>query len=113
MLDFGFASDKDIRVELIARLRANRLLQGLTQADLALRAGVNLGTIKLVETKYQCTLETFTKIILALGLSNHLQNIFLIKPQSIAAMEKAFHTPRLRARRKSSKATTTVAIEPT
>ena len=49
MLDFTFSASDEITAELGLRLKAVRLSQSLTQADLAERAGVSVGTVKSLE----------------------------------------------------------------
>ena len=100
MLDFGFATTQEVGVELCQRLRSQRLVQGLTQADLAQRAGISLSTVKLMETKGQCTLQNFLCVVLGLGLVDEMQALFALKPQSIAQMERAEQAHRQRAPRK-------------
>lgn len=101
MLDFGFASESEIRLELGNRLRSQRLLQDLSQEELGLRAGVSLSTVKLLEKKGRCTLENFTRIVIALGLVNELQTLFIFKAQSISMMEQAEKAKRQRASRET------------
>ena len=100
MLDFGFASEQEVRAELAQRLRAQRLLQGLSQAELAERAGISLSTVKLIEHKGQCTLENFMRLLSGLGLVGELQALFELKPKSIAQMERSEQANRVRAPRK-------------
>lgn len=100
MLDFGFASEQEARFELCQRLRAQRLVQGLSQAELAERAGLSISTIKLMEAKAQCTLENFMRVVIGLGLADELQALFVVKPKSIAQMEQAEQANRVRAPRR-------------
>lgn len=100
MLDFGFASEQEARFELCQRLRAQRLLQGLSQAELAERAGLSVSTVKLTESKAQCTLENFMRVVIGLGLAGELQALFVFKPKSIAQMEQAAQASRIRAPRR-------------
>jgi transcriptional regulator with XRE-family HTH domain len=102
MLDFGFASEQEIRVELGKRLRAQRLTQGLSQAELAERAAIGISTLKLLEGKGKCTLENFIRIVLGLGLADEMQSLFSLKIKSIAQMEQAEQAKRVRAPRKSA-----------
>jgi len=101
MLDFGFASEQEIRLELGRRLRAQRLTQGLSQVELAQRAGIGVNTLKLLEGKGKCTFENFIRTVLALGLADELQSLLLLKMDSIARMEQAEQARRIRAPRAS------------
>ena len=102
MLDFGYATDKEVRTELGQRLRAQRLAQSLTQAELAERAGIGVNTVKLLERKGQCTLENFVRVALGLGLADDLQPLFQLKIRSISEMEQAEKAKRVRAPRKAA-----------
>lgn len=102
MLDFGFANEQEIRVELGKRLHAQRLAQGLTQVELAARAGIGVNTLKLLEGKGRCTLENFVRTVLALGSADEMQSLFVLKIKSIAQMEQAEQATRVRAPRKSA-----------
>lgn len=101
MLDFGFASEQEARIELCLRLRAQRLVQSLSQAELAEQAGISVSTVKLMESKAHCTLENFMRVVIGLGLAGELQALFVLKPKSIAQMEQAAQTKRVRAPRKT------------
>ncbi len=101
ILDFGFATHDEICTQLGARLRAHRLAQGLTQIELAARAGVSPGTVKNLEAKGQSSMETAVRIALALGLADQLQALFMIQVKSIAHMEQAERSQRVRAPRRS------------
>ena len=100
MLDFGFACEQEARFELCQRLRAQRLVQGLSQAELAERAGLSVSTVKLMEAKAQCTLENFMRVVIGLGLAGELQALFVFQPKSIAQMEQAAQASRVRAPRR-------------
>ncbi|MCE4555306.1 helix-turn-helix domain-containing protein [Roseateles cellulosilyticus] len=100
MLDFGFATADEIAQELAARLRAARLTQGLQQSELALRAGVSAGTVKALEKNGQSTITSLIRVVQALGLTQDLQQAFVLEVRSIAQMEQAQRAQRQRAPRK-------------
>jgi transcriptional regulator with XRE-family HTH domain len=72
-----------------ARLRAQRLGQALSQRDLAQMAGLSLGALRKLEHDGQCSLETLIRVVQALGLTGELEDLFVLKRQSIAQMEQA------------------------
>jgi transcriptional regulator with XRE-family HTH domain len=102
MSDFAFATQTEICLELANRLKQQRLASNLSQQELAARADVSLGTIRHLERAGQVTLESWVKVLMALGLVEALQPLFLAtRPQSIAQMERDSRPPRARASRRS------------
>jgi cytoskeletal protein RodZ len=99
-MHFGLASITEILSELGGRLRAQRLAQGISQEDLAARAGTTSRTIKKIERDGRCTLETFLRCVMALGLIDEMESLLQLKVQSIAQMVRAEQAPRRRAPRK-------------
>jgi AraC-like DNA-binding protein len=100
MLEFSLASEKEIRTELAKRLRAQRLAKSLSLVELAQRAGMGVATLQRLETTGDCTFENFIRVVLGLGLAQELQSAFVLKIKSIAQMEQAEQSRRLRAPRK-------------
>lgn len=100
MLDTGFATYEEVCKELGIRLKAQRLAQRLTQEELAARAGVSTGTVKNLENKGQSSMESAVRIALALGLADDFQHLFKLQVKSIAQMEQAEQTKRIRASRR-------------
>jgi DNA-binding XRE family transcriptional regulator len=92
MLDFGLATEAEIRAQLCQRLRNARLSQGFSQATLAEMAGVSTSTVKFIESQEQCTLENFVRVVSALGLVGEMQDLFVTQPKSIAMLEQAQHS---------------------
>lgn len=99
MLDMGFATEQEVRHEFGKRLRTQRLALELAQADLSLKSGVSISTIKLIESQGQSTLENFVRVVIALGLVGELQDLFARRPLSIAMMERMSRPKRVRAPR--------------
>lgn len=101
MLDIGLATESEIRHTLCGRLRAQRLVLGLSQVELAQRAGVGLVTLQRLERGLGCTLPHFLQVVMALGLVDDLADLFSRPVQSIAQMEhKAAGRMRQRAPRR-------------
>lgn len=86
---FNLAPSSEILLVLGQRLRSHRLAQGLPQRELAQMAGLSLGALRKLESSGQSSLETFIHVVQALGLVDELEDLFVLKRQSIAQMELA------------------------
>ncbi len=100
MLTFKLATTEEICTILGKRLKAERLAQGMLQAELATRAGVSRGTVKTFENTGQCTVHSLVHMVQSLGLEGDLQNVFVAQVRSIAEMERNAAGGRQRASRK-------------
>lgn len=100
-MDFEFSIAEEVCAELGQRIRAQRLTQGISQRDLADRAGVSYGTVRNIETTGQASMDSFIRIVHSLGLISELDPLFKLRVRSIADMEKAQVAPRRRAPRKA------------
>lgn len=100
-MDFNFSTANEVCAELGQRIRAQRLLQGSSQRDLAAMAGVSNGTVRNVESTGQASMDSFIRIVQSLGLLGELEPLFKVQVKTIADMEKAQAAPRRRAPRKS------------
>jgi len=89
MLEFGLSTVSEVSTELCSRLRSHRLSLNLKQEDLAARAGVSVGTVRNMEGKGQASIETFLRVVMALGLVSELNSLFVLRPASIQQMEAA------------------------
>lgn len=87
-MDFYLSTPAEILRSLGIRLREQRLAQSLTQRELAQMAGLSLGALRKLETDGQCALETLVRAAQALGLLEALEDLFVLKRQSIAQMER-------------------------
>lgn len=85
----NLAPPHEILQTLGQRLRIQRLAQGVPQRELALMAGLSLGALRKLESTGQSSLETLIRAVQALGLVDELENLFVLKRQSIAQMERA------------------------
>jgi transcriptional regulator with XRE-family HTH domain len=88
-VSFSLSIPAEILSILGARLRTQRLAQALSQRDLAKMAGLSLGALRKLEHDGQCSLDTLVRVVHALGLVEELEDLFVLKRQSIAQMEQA------------------------
>lgn len=81
MSDFLFnpKTPNDIAKELVEKIKQYRKKLKISQAQLASKSGVSLGSIKRFESKYEISLNSFIKILIALNLEHDLENLFLQK----------------------------------
>ena len=98
ILDFTFATDLEIGRTLGSRLKQNRLIKGMQQDEVALRAGIARATLQKLENQGAGTLITLIQVVRVLGLEAELQTLFEPQePQSIAEMEAQAVRRRVRA----------------
>lgn len=88
-MSFILATTDEILQALGQRLRMQRLAQSLPQSELAQMAGLSLGAVRKLEGTGQCSLETLIRAARVLGLAKELEDLFVLKRQSIAQMEQA------------------------
>lgn len=101
MIDIILMAPAEIAAELGQRLRRRRLALRLTQAELAQRAGLNVGSVKNLESRAGASsLETLIRVVLVLGMIDQFQTLFAVQSLSIAQMEMASEAPRARVRRR-------------
>ena len=81
MNDFLFnpKTPNDIAKELIEKIKQHRKKLKISQAQLASKSGVSLGSIKRFESKYEISLNSFIKLLIALNLERDLENLFTQK----------------------------------
>jgi len=75
MLSLNEPTPKQIMQSLSQRARERRLKLNLTQAGLASRAAISLGSLKRFEQSGQISLESLTKIALVLGEANSFDKL--------------------------------------
>lgn len=76
---FNPKTPNEIAKELIEKIKQHRKKLKISQAQLATKSGVSLGSIKRFESKYEISLNSFIKIIIALNLEQDLENLFTQK----------------------------------
>ena len=73
---FNPKTPNDIAHELVEKIKQHRKKLKISQAQLASKSGVSLGSIKRFESKYEISLNSFIKILIALNLERDLENLF-------------------------------------
>ena len=76
---FNPKTPNDIARELVGKIKQHRKKLKISQAQLATKSGVSLGSIKRFESKYEISLNSFIKILIALNLEGGLENLFTQK----------------------------------
>ena len=76
---FNPKTPNDIAHELVEKIKQHRKKLKISQAQLAAKSGVSLGSIKRFESKYEISLNSFIKILIALNLEQDLENLFTQK----------------------------------
>jgi len=66
----------DIKTRLSQRIRARRREGRISQAELAGRSGVSLGSIKRFETSGEISLTSLLRIAVVLGYENDFDRLF-------------------------------------
>lgn len=102
-MTFALSTPAEILCTLGVRLREQRLAQSLTQRELAQMAGLSLGALRKLEADGQCSLETLIRVAQALGVLQELDELFVLKRQTIAQMAQVdLASRRRRAPRKKA-----------
>ena len=76
---FNPKTPNDIAKELVEKIKQHRKKLKISQTQLAAKSGVSLGSIKRFESKYEISLNSFIKILIALNLEHDLENLFTQK----------------------------------
>ncbi len=98
-VNFNLFSPTEVAQELGRRLKTVRLSKNMRQEELAQRAGVSRLTIVHFEKTGQGSVNSFLRILSALGTISELSSLFQSPPMTIAYMEKMAGQKRLRASR--------------
>ncbi len=80
---------KEINTELAERIIQLRKRKKLSQRSLALRSGVSLGSLKRFEQTGEISLQSLTKIAIALGVEGELEDLFSKVP--FDSIEEVIH----------------------
>ena len=82
-------SPYEISFELAQRLRIIRKRSGFSQAELAERSGVSLGSLKRFETTGKISLNSFLKLVLILGRLKEMDRLLIVE-ENIELIERLF-----------------------
>ena len=88
-MTFMLSSVEEILQTLGGRIRTQRLAQGISQQVLADRAGLSLGAVRQLEGRGQSGLDTLVRVLFVLGIVDELEDLFVLRQQSIAQKERA------------------------
>jgi transcriptional regulator with XRE-family HTH domain len=75
-LDYSTANSNQIEKDLCEQVQKIRLARNISQAQLAEKAGVSLRTVRRLESGERVSLDTFIRVLSALGLVQNLRMIF-------------------------------------
>jgi transcriptional regulator with XRE-family HTH domain len=99
MLNINLQTPKDVRLNIAARARAQRLALNISQKELAERSGVSLGSVKRFETGGLVSLPALLEIALVLGRLEDFGRLFAA-PEEPASLFMTEPKKRLRSGRR-------------
>ena len=76
MINLKVKTQEQTCAELAERVRARRKEQGLTQAQLAAKSGVSLGSLKRFEQQHEISLASLVRLAAALGCQDDFDALF-------------------------------------
>ncbi len=105
-VDYTIADSGQIESDLCKKIARIRLARNITQKFLAEQAGVSVRTIRRLEKGLGVSLDTFIRVLTALGIQQNLQS-FLPDPR-IRPIDRAELKGKERKRAKPRKKTTEI-----
>ena len=78
-LFFNPKSPNDIAKKFVEKIKWQRKMLKISQIQLAVKSSVSLGSIKRFESKYEISLNSLIKILIALNLEKDFENLFTQK----------------------------------
>ena len=94
---YTILSPAEITKDLADRLKQRRLFRNLTQAGLAARSGVPLGTLRKFEHSGSISLLSFVRLLVALDEQGGLERLLVSNDQD-ATLDQLLSKPKVRKR---------------
>ena len=88
----------EVAADLAKRLKSRRLARNLTQAGLAARSGVPLGTLKKFERTGAISLVSFIRLVVALGEQAGLERLMVTDDRDSMTLDQMLSVPKARKR---------------
>ncbi|UXY55686.1 helix-turn-helix domain-containing protein [Pseudomonas tohonis] len=83
MLNLGLVKPAEVVELLCVRLRQERLIQGMTQAEVAARAGIGVGTLSNLEAGRSVAFDSVVRVAMVLGRLGELERLFMPQLESL------------------------------
>lgn len=83
MLNFSFSKPDEVVSLLGERLRNERLVQQMTQSEVASRAGIGVNTLSNLEAGKNVGIESMIRVAMVLGRIKEIEALFLPKLENI------------------------------
>lgn len=100
-MDLLLTKPAELVQQLCDRLRRERLVQQMTQAEVAARAGVGVNTLSNLENGRNVTFETIVRVAMVLGHQDELEALFKPRLESLEDLARyEASSQRQRSRRK-------------
>lgn len=89
MIDLYQKTWNEINIQIAQRMIQIRKRRKISQKELAARSGVSLGSLKRFEQSGEISLQSFTKLAIALEVEKELESLFSEVPFS--SIEEVIH----------------------
>ncbi|MFN9525556.1 MAG: helix-turn-helix domain-containing protein [Pseudomonadaceae bacterium] len=83
MMNLSLIKPGEVVKLLCTRLRQERLSQQMTQAEVAARAGIGVGTLSNLEAGRSVAFDSVVRVAMVLGRLNELERLFMPQLESL------------------------------
>ena len=83
MMNLGLIKPGEVVKLLCTRLRQERLSQQMTQAEVAARSGIGVGTLSNLEAGRSVAFDSVVRVAMVLGRLNELEQLFMPQLDSL------------------------------